>query len=533
MRGRLAAVAEGLDVYVVAPEDAVELWLALAELDRLVSGLRLVLTRKAAEAPVWRDEGFRSFEEWAATRSGGAHGDAVREARVADRLDLLPDTEEALRHGEITPRQAEQVIEAAAADPAAEHELLGQAKQGRPMRDLRKTANRFKAAASSRQDEQQRMRRWRQARDVRLWVAADGLAHLDAVGPLVELAAVKAAMDARADQLFSTARQLGEPADASHLRFDALVELATEQRDGRGTDPSAPHWTINLLTDLAAFQHGYVGRGQRCEIPGVGPVPVEAAQAVLGDAYLNLVITDGVDVRTVASTGRHVPKPLKRALYARDHGCVVCGTAFNLEHDHWRRPHHQRGLTCLSNLVTLCRRHHRMRHYDGWILDGGPGHWTFTPPGTNPRPGPARPARTSRNRPSSRPPGDHPDSDGVPPWTHGDDDLGIRPHDPRFFGDDDGGDGPPLDGMPPGDALRRRRSPPPDPIGSVAAGPGAHRAGLRASAARHPASRRRSPVGATASLFGPEPGDGLSGPEPGDELFGPDPDDGQGRRRPG
>ena len=452
VRGRLAAAADGLDVDVVAPGDAVELWLALAELDRLVSGLRLVVTRKALEASVWRDEGFRSFEEWAATRSGRAHGEARREARVADRLDFLPDTEEALRRGEISPGQAEQVAEAAGADPAAEQELLGQARRGRPMRELRQTANRFKAAADSQAEEQQRMRRWRQARDVRLWVGADGLAHLDAAGPLAELAAVKAAMDARADQLFATARRLGEPLNAAHLRFDALVELATEQRDGRGADTSAPHWTINLLADLSAFRRGFVAGGERCEIPGVGPVPVEAAQAILGDAYLNLVITNGVDVRTVASAGRHIPKPLKRALYARDHGCVVCGSAFNLEHDHWRRQVADRGLTCLSNLVTLCRRHHRMRHYDGWILDGSPGQWTFTPPDTNPtRPHPPTPTPTSNNPTAGQPPG--PPAGGQPPGPSG---GGRRPSGPSAGQPP----GPPASGRRPGPSAGQPSGPP-------------------------------------------------------------------------
>lgn len=433
VRGRLAAEAEGLDVDVLAPADALDLWVALTDLQRVVSGLRLVVTRKAATAEAWKADGLRSFEEWAATRSGSGHGDAVREARVADRLDVLPDTEDALRRGEITPRQAEQVAEAAAVDPAAEQELLGQARQGKPMRDLRKTANRFKAAATSRLEERERMRRWRQARDVRFWVGSDGLAHLDAVGPLAELAAVRAAMDSRADQLFATARQLGEPTDPRHLRFDALVELATEQRDGRGADASAPHWTVNLLADLSAFHQGFVGRGQRCKIPGIGPVPVEAARAVLGDAYLNLVITDGVEVRTVATAGRNVPKSLKVALLARDGGCVVCGSSFNLEHDHWRRQLAHRGLTCLSNLVTLCRRHHRMRHYDGWTLDGDPGHWTWTPPDTNP-PDPGAPARTSGHPPAGRPPA-HPASGRRPAQRsrpRPDDRPERRPGDPQL-----------------------------------------------------------------------------------------------------
>lgn len=402
MRDRLAESAEGLDVDAVAASDAARLWVALASVERLVSGLRLVLTPRAADAALWKAEGFRSFESWAAAQAGTSRSDAARDAKVADQLDFLPDVGDALRRGEISPRQAEQVTEAAAADPGAHGDLLREALQGRPVEDLRKDVMRRKAQASSREEEHQRMRRWREARDVRFWVAPDGLAHLDAMGPLAELAPVKAAMEQRADKLFDacrrgaashggdsdTASHGGEGGAASerpaprHLRFDALVELVTEPRPTEGCATQAPHWTITVLADAGALRRGYVGPGEGCEIPGVGPVPVESAQAVLGDAFLDLVLKDGVDVRGVVSAGRSIPKSLKVAVFARDRGCVVCGSQFNLEYDHWRRRYADGGLTCLSNLAVICRRHHRMRHHDGWILDGGPGHWTWSPPGS-------------------------------------------------------------------------------------------------------------------------------------------------------
>ena len=398
MRSRPAVEAEAVGVDALAPAAAADLWLALTDLERLVSGLRLVVTRKASAASTWRDEGCRSFEEWAAARSGRSRSDAARDAKVADQLDFLPDTEDALRQGQITPRQAEQVTEAAGGDPAAEKDLPGQAKQNQPMKDLRRAADRAKAAASSRQTEQERMRRWRRARDVRFWVGGDGLAHLHAAGPLAELAAVKAAIDDRADRFFAAARELDEPQTPGHHRFDALVELVTEQRAGRGADPSAPHWTVNLYADISAFRNGFAASGECCDIPGIGFVPVAAAEAVLGDAFLNLVITDGADVRTVVSAGRTVPKTLKVALLARDHGCVVCGSSFNLEYDHWRRHYAAGGLTCLANLVVLCRRHHRMRHYDGWVLDGGPGNWPWH------RPEEAEPGEAPARQGSATPP---------------------------------------------------------------------------------------------------------------------------------
>jgi hypothetical protein len=82
---------------------------------------------------------------------------------------------------------------------------------------------------------------------------------------------------------------------------------------------------------------GSIGPGEICEIPGVGPVPVETARELMGDAITRLVITDGVDITTVCHLGRSIPARLRTPVLDRDRVCVVpgCDTASGLEFDHW------------------------------------------------------------------------------------------------------------------------------------------------------------------------------------------------------
>ncbi|WP_433162804.1 DUF222 domain-containing protein [Kribbella sp. CA-247076] len=75
----------------------------------------------------------------------------------------------------------------------------------------------------------------------------------------------------------------------------------------------------------------------------------------------------------VGTSQRLVTRPMRRALNARDKGCVVCG-APPIKCD----AHHvvswlDGGITAVSNLVLLCRRHHNDLHSGHWrirIVDG-------------------------------------------------------------------------------------------------------------------------------------------------------------------
>jgi hypothetical protein len=153
---------------------------------------------------------------------------------------------------------------------------------------------------------------------------------------------------------------------------------ATTPRESRFPPPASVH----LRVDLAALRRGSLEGDECCDIPGVGPVPLETARSLLGDAILHLVITKGNDIATICSLGRTIRAPLETALVARDPTCVVpgCDVRDGLEIDHRIIPVVENGETALWNLARLCHHHHYLRHHKGFRLEGGPGAWEWLPP---------------------------------------------------------------------------------------------------------------------------------------------------------
>jgi len=77
---------------------------------------------------------------------------------------------------------------------------------------------------------------------------------------------------------------------------------------------------------------------------------------------------------SVGRARRTIPAAMRRALSLRDRGCAYPGCDRPPE---WTDAHHIRhwadgGETALSNLVLLCRLHHRRVHEEGWKLSRGP-----------------------------------------------------------------------------------------------------------------------------------------------------------------
>jgi hypothetical protein len=153
-----------------------------------------------------------------------------------------------------------------------------------------------------------------------------------------------------------------------------------------------------LRVDLTALRRGELEGREICEIPGVGPVPLATAREILGEGFLKLVVTDGVDVQMVCHAGRHVSSFIDSALQERDPVCVVpgCDSAAFLERDHWRESFAEGGPTDLPNLCRICKRHHHLKHHKGFTLRGGPGKWEWIAP-------------------DGRPAGGE-EADDVPPW---------------------------------------------------------------------------------------------------------------------
>ena len=180
-----------------------------------------------------------------------------------------------------------------------------------------------------------------------------------------------AALEPVANRLFDEVLSSGEePERREAYLADALELLA------RGEAP-APTQLV-CVVDLEALRRGEVHDTERCEIQGVGPVSVAVARQLFGDSLLRVVITDGVDVRTVVHHRRHLNAHLRTALDLRDPVCVVpeCGSSLGLEYDHVQ-DFALGGPTSLENLVRLCHRHHKLKTMGRYRLEGQPGNYRW------------------------------------------------------------------------------------------------------------------------------------------------------------
>jgi hypothetical protein len=387
----LERLVSSLEPDALTAEHAKELVSWFSRVKHLASAGATLCAGRVAATGSFRDTGDQSAATWFAHKTGEPLGDAIKALQTADQLKGLPGLEEAFRSGELSPTQASIAASAASEVPSKEQELIDTAKKG-SVRDLRREAERICAAARSEQDARQRYDAVQSQRSLRWWTDSDGTFRLDGRLSPDAGARIIAAIEPEARHVFKQARSDGRREPFAAYVADALVNLVTGAQSGRKPSTSAI-----IRVDLAALRRGELEAGELCEIPGVGPVPLSVARELLGESFLKLVITDGVDVQTVCHGGRHVSSFIDTALQERDPVCVVpgCDTAAFLERDHWRETFAAGGPTDLPNLCRLCKRHHALKHQKGFVIRGGPGKWEWLAPD-------GRPARE--------------DAEDVPPW---------------------------------------------------------------------------------------------------------------------
>jgi hypothetical protein len=177
----LRGCTEALDVAGLTATDAAALVAKATEVERLAAGARVLLSAKAAEAGTWRAKGHRSPEDWLAQQAGTSVGQAKGDLETSKKLSQCPKTEQAVREGKVSPAQAREITDAAAADPSAEGDLLGLAEKGAAHKELRDESRRRKAAADP--DPDATARRIHRERRIRTGTDPDGTWWLNARGP--------------------------------------------------------------------------------------------------------------------------------------------------------------------------------------------------------------------------------------------------------------------------------------------------------------------------------------------------------------
>ena len=397
---RLGALVDALDPDTLLGADATALYGDVCRMERLVVAAKTLLAPRIAASGHWEAEGHRSPADLLATLEGGSAGQAKRTLETGQRLSALPSVEEAMRAGKLSGAKAAEITDAATWDPGAESQLL----VGSEHESLRATKERCQRvkATSAKHDPLARAQRIHANRSFAHWTDSDGAFHYEGQDTPERGAALMARLVPMANRLRSARRAAAAdgaapppPEPEAALRADAFFLLVGGGcvADAGGPGPAdaddlvsrPPTASVIVRVDRDALVRGRADPGELCELDGHGPIPVPLAAALAVDSFLCLVFTEAGDIKAVSHVGRTINQKLRTALVFRDRTCVVpgCSMPYGLEIDHVR-PMEFGGPTTLDNLALLCHHHHRLKSYEGWVLerhgptDDEPG-WSFTP----------------------------------------------------------------------------------------------------------------------------------------------------------
>jgi hypothetical protein len=320
-------------------------------------------------------DGQLSAATWLAARHGMGQAAAEGRVRMARALEEMPRVAEALSRGEISTAAADALVRAREAGPeafAGSEKVLVESARSLPHRELRASLDRWRqqvdAEAADREEAARHARR-----RFTPFVGPDGMVRaegeLDPENGQYVITALRAKVDAWAR---TAAEDERTPAQR---RADALGEICREWLDlaDRPTlGGERPHVVVTM--DLQALR---ARSGGRAALEDVGPVGAETARRLACDASLTRVITDGRSMPLDVGRATKVVSPaIRRALAIRDGGCAFPGCG---RPPGWCDAHHVKhwadgGETGLSNLVLLCRPHHRVIHrgFGVAMIDGLP-----------------------------------------------------------------------------------------------------------------------------------------------------------------
>ena len=388
----LKTAVAGLDVACIDGRQAKELVRVCSEIERIAAAAKTLAVGRVESTGVWAWSGAKSPADWLANVSGTELRAAIETVEVARAIETLPATAAVLREGRLSSAQAAAVTRAAVKDPGSEQRLLSAARMG--MGDLKREAKRVNATARTGENEEAKAKRQRALRSVSFWNDDEGMACASLrLEPKFGIT-LRRCIERAADKDFNAARKLGVRDTTEQYAADAFVafftnaittaaataaepaETASLQHAGpRPTPVAAPVVSgrqVEVITviDYNALVRGELEPGERCEIPGVGPIPVSLAREyLLGGAFLKVLIADGVDIKTVCHIGRKLPAELKTAIDYRDPTCAVagCNRTKGLERHHLH-PIKANGVTSLENQRRVCGHDHDLITHHGYEL---------------------------------------------------------------------------------------------------------------------------------------------------------------------
>lgn len=172
----------------------------------------------------------------------------------------------------------------------------------------------------------------------------------------------------------ATATGVKDTRTMAHKRADALTAWAHRAAD----DPGLPvmqgkkRLDTQIVIDLATLLGLADNPG---ELIGYGPIPAELARRLATDSQWRRLVTDPVTGHLLDyGTTTYTPSAgLREYILARDRVCQFptcqrAGYQCDIDHVEPFTGTPDGGSTSADNLITLCRRHHRLKTHNHWKL---------------------------------------------------------------------------------------------------------------------------------------------------------------------
>ena len=344
-----------------------------AQVDTAIARL-LTLIREFDDQRGWSN-GFRSCADWLAWRVGLDIVAARERVRIARALGALPILAGALERGELSYAKVRALTRIAT--PETEGGLLTMGRMNTAAQIGRMIQRR---RVLDRAAERRDARRRYESRSLHVYRDESGMVvingRLDPEGGAVFMQALAAAQDAlyrrHASERVGPSLMAPRTPTPVQQNADALTLLA-EAALHHELEPGAPgerYQVVLHVDDTVLASSDEVGEST---LDGIH-ASAEASARLSCDASRTWMRHDSEgNVLEVGRRTRTVPPALRRALLHRDQVCRFpgCGRRFVQAHHihHWAHG----GPTILSNLVLLCRYHHRAVHEEGYGIAHGDG----------------------------------------------------------------------------------------------------------------------------------------------------------------
>ncbi len=323
----------------------------------------LVLIRELDNRRIWADHGCTSCAHWLSYQVGIGLNAGREKVRVAHALKRLPKISEAFHSGQLSYSKVRAMTRVAT--PENEDDLLNVAYYGTAAH-VEKLSRYYRQAREA--DDRERSNDRHARRALEWYFDEDGSlvieCRLDPEDGARVMKALSCAMESLDDAPKDVSAETSDsdrPAETPHSakRADALVLMAeTLMAKGACRPPPGERFevTVHMTTD------------GECETDSGHALSADTVRRLGCDGALVGITEDGEgEPLSVGRRTRAIPPTLKRALNARDRGCRFPGCT----HSRFVEGHHVKhwadgGETKLSNLVTLCTRHHRLVHEGGF-----------------------------------------------------------------------------------------------------------------------------------------------------------------------